>query len=83
VCYFHKKLKILKNQKKPKKNIFIGFFSGGFFGWVFYCEPWLPGPALRGLREGVRGRCAADTRAGPAGGHPHLSHRDGGGGPLL
>ncbi len=41
------------------------------------------GPALRGLREGVRGSGAADTRAGAARGHPHLSHGHGGGGPLL
>jgi hypothetical protein len=41
--FFHKKLKILKNPKKQKKNIFSGFLGGFFwffFGWVFYCQPW-------------------------------------------
>ncbi len=33
-----KKCKILKNPKKQKKNIFSGFL-GGFFWWVFYCQP--------------------------------------------
>jgi hypothetical protein len=37
--YFHKKLKILKNPKKPQKKTFlVGFLGGfflGFFGWVF------------------------------------------------
>jgi hypothetical protein len=32
--YFHKKLKI---KKKP----FLWVFIGGFFGWVFYCQPCL------------------------------------------
>jgi hypothetical protein len=85
VCIiFIRNLKIKKIQK-PKKPIVIGFL-GGFFGffWVGFLLPTLVlGPALRGLREGVRGSGAADTRAGAAGGHPHLSHGDGGGGPLL
>jgi hypothetical protein len=35
--YFHKKLKILKNQQNPPKNIFSGFLGGffGFYGWFF------------------------------------------------
>ncbi len=57
---------------------FLGFF------WVGFLFPSLvPGPTLRGLREGVRGSGAADTRAGAAWRHPHLSHGHGGGGPLL
>jgi hypothetical protein len=57
---------------------FLGVFCVGFL-----LATLLPGPALRGLREGVRGSGAADTRAGAARRHSHLSHRDGGGGPLL
>jgi hypothetical protein len=39
--FFSKKI---TNLKKPKKKQFlVGFFrwvSLGFFGWVFYCQPW-------------------------------------------
>jgi hypothetical protein len=34
--HFHKKLKILKNPKKPQKTFLVGSF-----GWVFYCQPCL------------------------------------------
>ncbi len=79
--YFHEKLKIKKKKKNQKKTFLVGFL-GGFLGG-FLLPILVPGPALRGLREGVRGSGAADTRAGAAGRHPHLSHGDGGGGPLL
>jgi hypothetical protein len=50
--YFHKKLKILKNQKK---YIFSGFF--GFFGWVSYWQPCLQGgvASQHSLTHGLRG----------------------------
>jgi hypothetical protein len=37
--------KKIKNLKKNKKNIFKrvflgGFFWTGFYGWVFYWQPW-------------------------------------------
>jgi hypothetical protein len=35
---FHKKLKIYKTQKTFLVG-FLGVFLG-FFGWVFYCQPW-------------------------------------------
>jgi hypothetical protein len=42
--YFHKKLKIKKNKKHSFSGVFrwffFGFFWVGFFGWVFYCQPW-------------------------------------------
>jgi hypothetical protein len=46
VCIiFIKKIKNLKKFKKPpKKHFLVGFLGGffwvGFFGWVFYCQPW-------------------------------------------
>jgi hypothetical protein len=41
LCYFHKNKKFYKTPKKPKKNIFGGFFLGGFF-WVGFLLPTLP-----------------------------------------
>jgi hypothetical protein len=39
--YFHKKLKIKnKNQKEQFSGFFYVVFLG-FFGWVFYWQPWL------------------------------------------
>jgi hypothetical protein len=38
--YFHKKFNI---KKKPKNPFLVGFL-GGFFGWVFYCQPWRKEP---------------------------------------
>ncbi len=36
--YFHKKIENLKHPKKTK-NPFLVVFLGGFFGWVFHCQP--------------------------------------------
>ncbi len=70
--YFHKKLKIKKNsntKKKQKKNIFSGFLGGflgvfwvSFFGWVFYCQPWL----CAGLPEPGLVVCSAGTGSASA-----------------
>jgi hypothetical protein len=47
VCIiFIKNLKFEKPQKTPKKKHFWWVFLGGFFGWVFYCQPCLQVVAL-------------------------------------
>jgi hypothetical protein len=38
--FFHKKLKIKKKTKRTQKTHFWGFL-GGYFGWVFNCQPCL------------------------------------------
>jgi hypothetical protein len=76
--YFQKNLKIKKNPKTPKKDIFSGFFRwffgffgflGGFFGffWVgFYCQPCNPGGAEHhAAREGCSGRAALRAHRRP------------------
>jgi hypothetical protein len=68
VCIiFIKNLKIKKNEKNPKKNIFSGFFFVFFFiffVWVFKCQPWF---AEGAIRDGKGGR---GERARPRGKNP-------------
>ena len=47
--YYVEKKKKNFNPKKPKKTFLVGFFRWFFFGWVFYCQPWLKDIIVSGL----------------------------------
>jgi hypothetical protein len=71
--YFHKKLKI-----EEKKTFLVGFlrwFFWGFFGWVFYCQPWLKESVAVAAAGAVEARGEEEGRKrkfGPIWMIPHL-----------